>query len=590
MKTMTPTRLTRLLLSSLTWVTALTGSIAWSSPRDTITLSADLVSNTNDAGYSGTVDIRVRLFAAETGGVATWQECWDSTAIASGRVSLALGSRTPFSYGGVTSLAAFMGHYPNLWAEITICDSGTACGSSTGAAVCDDPLSPRIALTSVPYAGRAGAVDGFDATKFTTLTGGGDAGTLHNHDGAYLKKTESAALAAGKTFGLGSFTSTQESTITSGGGGQIYYNSDTNEVKFFDGSNRQSFLTSTLPISSSSKAPLTFSENSSLTGITARKGSLEFAAGNLYFSPADGSRYAVCTYDNSTAPTVGQTLNWDGSKWRPGNSWSAGTANSVSYTAGNVGIGGSNPAALLHLNGNTTTFPGTLPANTPLLIMGANSASATAHIYGFNSQAGLILGQAGGTAASPASPVANTPLGGVIGKGWDPSTVSFATGAGIQFVTEQSWNASVHDAAMVVMTTSGTTPSEKMRVSSLGRVGIGTTNPAAKLDISGGQVRTAAFNLNGSTTVNWNNSNTQYTGGTNGCAAFSLQNMLDGANYTLAVNGTTGTCTFNAYSDSGVTSLTVHMLGGETAPTISSPVVFSFLRTGNDVFVTWVTF
>ncbi|WP_291515607.1 hypothetical protein [Bdellovibrio sp. ArHS] len=122
-----------------------------------------------------------------------------------------------------------------------------------------------------------------------------------------------------------------------------------------------------------------------------------------------------------------------------------------------------------------------------------------------------------------------------------------------------------------------------------GNVGLGVASPSAKLDVDG-QIRAKTNDLNGATTVDWHNGNIQYTGGSNGCASFTLNNMLDGASYTLAVNGTSGSCTFTAYSGNGTGALTVNYAGGTAPDAITAKTVFTFMRTGSDVFVTWVSF
>jgi hypothetical protein len=122
----------------------------------------------------------------------------------------------------------------------------------------------------------------------------------------------------------------------------------------------------------------------------------------------------------------------------------------------------------------------------------------------------------------------------------------------------------------------------QMVVQSTGNVGIGTTTPAAKLDVNG-QIRSVAYNAGTSMSIDWNNGNNQYTAPSgNACAAVAFTNMLDGGSYTLAVQGvTSGTCTF---SQSGLT-----FVYAPANDPVNSDAVYTFLRMGTKVYVSWVS-
>ncbi len=119
-----------------------------------------------------------------------------------------------------------------------------------------------------------------------------------------------------------------------------------------------------------------------------------------------------------------------------------------------------------------------------------------------------------------------------------------------------------------------------------GNVGIGTTAPRATLDVSG-TVLLKPSTVNATATINFLTGNLQHT--TNNCGAFALHNMKDGGSYTFAVKGAvSATCSFTAFTDAGVTGLTVHMPPDHAATTASKHTLYSFLVMGTDVYVTWL--
>ena len=114
-----------------------------------------------------------------------------------------------------------------------------------------------------------------------------------------------------------------------------------------------------------------------------------------------------------------------------------------------------------------------------------------------------------------------------------------------------------------------------------GKVGIGTTAPAVALDVQG-QIRSRTKDVTGSTTVDWNDGNTQYT--TDSCQAYTFNNIVDGGSYTFVVKGATSAqCTFTA------TGLTLHYTPTNAATNASTHSVYTFFRAGSDVYVTWTT-
>jgi hypothetical protein len=113
-----------------------------------------------------------------------------------------------------------------------------------------------------------------------------------------------------------------------------------------------------------------------------------------------------------------------------------------------------------------------------------------------------------------------------------------------------------------------------------GYVGIGTTTPAAKLDVSGSIV-SRVVNAGSATTIDFTQGNVAYTSAA--CGAFTLSGMQDGGMYTLVVQGSgTGPATF---THSGLTARTTATL----TCTSAKHTIFSLLRAGSFLYVNMVS-
>jgi hypothetical protein len=121
---------------------------------------------------------------------------------------------------------------------------------------------------------------------------------------------------------------------------------------------------------------------------------------------------------------------------------------------------------------------------------------------------------------------------------------------------------------------------------SSGNVGIGITVPRGSLDVSGGTLVGKAAVSNGTNTIDFSAGNMQYT--TSNCGAFAFHHLKDGGNYMFVVKGTTSaTCSFTAFSDAGVTSITVHLPPDHAATTASKHTVYNVAVVGNDAYIAW---
>lgn len=120
-----------------------------------------------------------------------------------------------------------------------------------------------------------------------------------------------------------------------------------------------------------------------------------------------------------------------------------------------------------------------------------------------------------------------------------------------------------------------------------GNVGIGTTSPRGKLEVSGAMIGSDPSATAGST-VDFSTGNLQYT--TSSCGSFQLNYLKSGASYSFAVQGATSAlCSFTAYSDAGVTPLTVHLPPGHGVTVASTHTLYTLMVMGTHVYVSWIT-
>ena len=214
---------------------------------------------------------------------------------------------------------------------------------------------------------------------------------------------------------------------------------------------------------------------------------------------------------------------------------------------GNVGIGTTTPAGILHIAG-TTTIHGAGEGATPsaATIRGANGSGTDINGASLTIQAGLGSG-----------------------TGTSGSLVFQTAGA----------------SGTVAGTTTANTAATRMTITPAGNVGIGSTAPGVKLQVNG-QIATPPNIQATGATVDFNLSNVailQSVGGT----AITVSNMADGGVYMVIVSDATS----RTYTFTGCTN--THFTPANGATTASLRTVYTILKTTESAathcYISWVT-
>ena len=243
--------------------------------------------------------------------------------------------------------------------------------------------------------------------------------------------------------------------------------------------------------------------------------------------------------------------------------------------SGTVGIGTTTPTEVLEVHGQALV---TGTQNDPSYkIVSAGTTNSDPLMYGRRSS---------GTLAVPAATPANKGLMRMIGEGHDGT--DWGGRGEVNIKSEETFSGSSKGTFIQFVTTDtgGTAFSEKMRISSTGDVGIGTTAPQSSLAVSGAITNASAIQ-DDTGAIDFAEGNIQYT--TNSCGAFDLHNMKSGGAYTFIVQGSTSaTCSFSIFSDAGSTGLTEHYPADHGATTASTHTVYTIVIAGTHAYISWI--
>lgn len=167
----------------------------------------------------------------------------------------------------------------------------------------------------------------------------------------------------------------------------------------------------------------------------------------------------------------------------------AGVENLRVNSTGQVLIGTANTTSgsttKLVVSGNVTAFSGTVPTTTVAHIIGSDTSSARIVIDSIGANSVFQGRRANGTLASPSIVQVNEPIVSFGGNGYDGSWLSAFAG-GMFLLASENFTPTAHGCYFAWNTSAtGTVSStEKMRLTSIGQLGIGTSAPVATLHVS----------------------------------------------------------------------------------------------------------
>lgn len=292
--------------------------------------------------------------------------------------------------------------------------------------------------------------------------------------------------------------------------------------------------TSSTPVTSSSVIAAlgyTPAEGASFTSLDSTVNSVSSAVYSVS-STVNGLTNSVTSLSNSVAASFAAVTS---SQWM-----ASGT--SIFYNSGSVGIGTSTPTSTLHVEGSAQLSSENSIA--ALLIRSGNTS-------GLDPQ--IVFRTSHGTLTSPTSILQGDSVGGFYAAPYNGS--SYVHNAFLGFVTDTASQGT----GITFKTGSGGVRNERLRITSTGNIGVGTSSPVTRLDVSGGvrismEAATCATSFAG--TLRYNSGSVEYCNGSAWLpfgvagAGITAMNGSTSGSQTFAT-GITGTV-FNISSNNGV--------------------------------------
>ncbi len=349
------------------------------------------------------------------------------------------------------------------------------------------------------------------------------------------------------------------------------------------GSVTSSTITAALGYTPADDATLT-STNSSLSTVSAAAfaANSNVASVSSTVNSVSATVYAVSSTVSSLQNSVTSLSNSVAASFAAitSSQWST-SGTTISYTSGSVGIGTSNPLSTLHIEGSGRFSSQTGPST--LVFYNGDVTGIDSQITFRTSRTSLT---------SPTAIQSNDIVGSFFGAPYNGS--SYAHNAQFSFMTD---TASQGTGVLIKTGTSGVRV-ERFRITSTGNIGVGTSTPAARLDVSGGvRIGTDAASCTSvnAGTIRYNLGVVEYCNGTSwtafgvsGSGIMSLNGLTSGSQ-TIAV-GTAGV-TPNV-SSTGTThtfNFPLAATGSVTAGLISNSDYLSFSNKADSASLTSLT-
>lgn len=192
---------------------------------------------------------------------------------------------------------------------------------------------------------------------------------------------------------------------------------------------------------------------------------------------------------------------------------------SVYYSAGAVGLGTNSPQAVLH----------------EVVPSGSGDAIIADYFDSSAGSAGLVFRKARGTQGTASAVILGDKLGSIGARGYGTTGFSPFSRGSIIFKATENWTDAAQGSAIVFETTNNSSISrvERLRLDHNGYLGLGTSSPVTKLDITGGikiSMESANCISSFSGAIRYNTSKIEYCNGSSWLELVSASDL----NYTLS--------------------------------------------------------